>query len=111
MISAATGSSNAAIPGISYVYKIPVPPIDAAANLALLAGVQRGYGSGATKYMSGCERGYATLVGLKHHLHGHRHYSSCTDPRCISQATEYPLVRRRAKAVREVLHMQYAEQQ
>ena len=101
MISAATGSSNAAIPGISYVYKIPVPPIGAAGNLALLAGVQSGYGSGATEFMSGCGRGYASKKSLKDHLlHGQRpHYSSCTDARCISQAIAYPLVRRRAKAV------------
>jgi hypothetical protein len=94
MMSAAKGSSNAAIPGISHVYKIQVPRINAAANLAFSWG-------GATKYMSGCERGYATVGGLKEHLHGncHNHYISCTDSRCISQATEYPLVRRRAKAL------------
>jgi hypothetical protein len=90
MMSAATGSSNAAIPGIAHVYKTPVPPIDAAANLALQAGVHNGYGSGATKFMSGCGRGYADVVGLKRHLHGQRpHYRSCTDALCISQAIAY----------------------
>jgi hypothetical protein len=93
MMSAATGSSNA-IPGISHVYKIPVPPINAAANLPFFDW------GGATKYMSGCERGYADVGGLKCHLHGVKpHCRSCTDPRCVSQATEYPLLRRRAKAV------------
>jgi hypothetical protein len=55
-MSAATGSSNAAIPGISYVYKTPVPPIDAAANQALLAGVQSGYGSGADQVYVGVRK-------------------------------------------------------
>ena len=56
MMSAATaaGSSNAA-----FVFKTPVPLIDAAANRVLQEGVQAGYGSGATEFMSGCGRGYA----------------------------------------------------
>jgi hypothetical protein len=43
----ATGSSNAAIPGIPFVYKTPVPPIDAATNRVPQVGTRAGYGSGA----------------------------------------------------------------
>jgi hypothetical protein len=91
MMSAATaaGSSNAA-----FVYKIPVPPIDAAANRVLQTGVQAGYGSGATNFVSACGRGYGNKCCLKKHLHGCSQYRRCADPRCISQAIEYPIVRR-----------------
>jgi hypothetical protein len=59
MMSAATAAG----------YNIPVPPIDAAANRVLLTGVQAGYGSGATDYVSACGRGYGRMNGLKQHLH------------------------------------------
>jgi hypothetical protein len=83
MMSAATAAG----------YNIPVPPIDAAAN--------RGggnYRSAATDYVSACGRGYGRMNGLKQHLHGiPPNRKGCADPRCISQAIEYPIVRKASR--------------